>query len=399
MLDTPMMRQYRQAKEKAGGALLFFRMGDFYELFYDDAKVASQALGLTLTSRDKEARVPMAGVPVRAVDSYLRRLVRQGFRVAICEQLTDPAAAKGIVDRDVVRIVTPGTITEDAVLEEKSANYLLALRVTPKRAGLAWADLSTGRFLVEDLPRAGALEAVARVGPSEILLPESTLNADEALVARLARLSGAPPQAVPDWAWDDATATRTLKEHFKVATLEGFGLKRQDPSIAAAGAVLHYLGETQKTALSHVTALRRFRSDDFLAVDPVTRARLGLDSLVGVLDETCTAAGGRLLRERLSYPLTDPAAIARRLDAVEEMCADSFLRRDLGQALSGVRDVERILSRAATRRCSPKDLLALRQSLDLVPTVATLLAGARADALQRLRAELDPLPKLRDLLA
>jgi len=399
MTETPMMRQYREAKRRAGDALLFFRMGDFYELFFDDAKLASQALGLTLTSRSKEQEIPMAGVPVRSVDGYLRRLVHQGFRVAICEQLEDPATTKGIVDRDVVRIVTPGTLTEDSVLDAKASNFLLALVVTAKRAGLAWADLSTGRFLVEDTGREQAIEEVARIAPAEVLLPESALAREEALVASLARIARAPPQAVPDWVVEDAAAARALKEHFKVATLDGFDLRRQDPSLGAAAAVLHYLAETQKTALAHLTALRRFRTSDCLVIDPVTRARLDLDALVKVVDQTVTAAGGRLLRERIQAPLTDPASIERRLDAVEELAGDSFLRRDLGAALGAVRDVERIVSRAATRRVSPRDLLGLRLSLDIVPTVQNLLAGTRAEALQRARAELDAVPELRELLA
>jgi len=394
-----MMRQYNEAKRKAQGALLFFRMGDFYELFFDDAKIASKALGLTLTSRSKESAIPMAGVPVRTVDGYLRRLVQQGFRVAICDQLEDPATAKGIVDRDVVRIVTPGTLTEDTVLEAKSANFLLAMSLTPKRAGLAWADLSTGKFLVEDLPRADALDAAARIGASEALLPESVVEGDEALVATLGKLVGSTPQAVPDWVMAEANAVRLLKEHFRVATLEAFELKRQDPCLGAAAAILHYLAETQRTALVHLTALRRFRSGDFVRIDPTTMRRLDFDALVRVLDATVTAAGGRLLRERLAYPLTDPSAIARRLDAVEALHADSFLRRDLKQALSAIRDVERIVSRAATNRASPKDFAGLRASLEMVPSLQNLLAGARSEALQAIRSELDPLPELREAIA
>jgi len=394
-----MMRQYRDAKRKAGDALLFFRMGDFYELFFEDAKVASQALGIALTSRSKEAEMPMAGVPVRTVDGYLRRLVQQGFRVAICEQMEDPAAAKGIVEREVVRVVTPGTLTEDAVLDARQANYLLALVPTPKRAGLAWADLSTGRFLVEDVGREEAVAAVARVGPAEVLLPASALEREEALVAALARVTRAPPQPVPDWVVEESSAARSLKEHFKVASLEAYDLRRQDPALGAAAAVLHYLAETQKTALAHVTALRRRRGGDHLLLDVETARRLDLEGLLGVLDRTVTAAGARLLRERVLQPLTDRAAIARRLDAVEELAGDSFLRRDLKSALAPVRDVERIVSRAATRRCSPRDLLALKESLERVPTVQNLLAGARAEVLQRARAELDAVPEVRDLLA
>ncbi|MFB3066133.1 MAG: DNA mismatch repair protein MutS [Planctomycetota bacterium] len=406
MAETPMMRQYRAAKSKAGDALLFFRMGDFYELFFDDAKVASRALGLTLTSRDKDRTkgepVPMAGVPVRSIDGYLRRLVTQGFRVAICEQLQDPAATKGIIDRDVVRVITPGTLTEDSVLQEKRANYLLALVPTPKRAGLAWADLSTGRFFVEDVAREDALDVVARVGPSEILLPEGRIESERGLVAALGRVPGAPAGAVrpvPDWICAESTAARTVKEHFKVGTLQGFGLKRSDPSLGAAAAVLHYLQETQKAALVHITALRRFASDDFMALDHQSRARLDLDALTAMLDETVSAGGGRLLRERLHAPLTDPARIVRRHEAVEELCGDRFLRRGLRTNLEAVRDVERILSRAACGRVSPRDLVGLRATLERVPELQNDLASVRTDLLQRIRGELDPVPELQQLLA
>jgi len=393
-----MMRQYEAAKKKAGNALLFFRMGDFYELFFEDARSAAQALGLTLTARDKEKQIPMAGVPVRAVDGYLRRLVGQGFRVAICEQLQDPSEAKGIVDRDVVRIVTPGTLTEDSVLDERAHNYLLAIHLTPRRAGLAWAELSTGRFFVEDVPRDGLADAVARVGPAEVLVASSVLDEEEDMIAGLARITGTVPQGVADWVLGEANAVTALKEHFKVATLEGFGLKRRDLSLGAAAAILHYLGETQRTALSHLTSLKRFRGGDHLVLDAGTRKRLDLDQLRDVLDHTATAGGGRLLAERLHEPLTKTDGIRARLDAVEELAGDSFLRRDLKETLKGVRDIERITSRAATGRALPRDLLGLRLSLDVVPSVQTQLAGVRAAELARIRSELDPLPELRDLL-
>jgi len=363
------------------------------------AKVASQALGITLTSRSKEQDIPMAGVPVRSVDGYLSRLVRQGFRVAICEQLEDPAQKKGIVERDVVRIVTPGTLTDDAVLDEKAHNYLLAVSLTARRAGLAWADLSTGRFLIEDVDRDDALDAIARVRPAEVLLPPDVMENEDELVAGIVRAAGSTPQEAAGWILDPATAARTLKEHFGVATLEGFGLDKRDPSLGAAAAVLHYLKETQRTALTHITALRRFRTADHLVLDHQTRARLELDDLVKVLDTTATAAGARLLRERIALPLTDVAAIHRRLDAVGELFADSFLRRDLKDCLKNIRDIERIVSRAATGRCSPRDLVGLRLSLDAVPSVQNVLAAAQAEALSGARNDLDAVPELRDLLA
>ncbi len=398
-----MMRQYNAAKKKAGDALLFFRMGDFYEMFFDDARTAATALGLTLTSRSKEKDIPMAGIPVRSADGYLRRLVTQGFRVAICEQLQDPAeikgTGKGIVDRDVVRIVTPGTLTEESVLDARTHNYLLAIHCSARRAGLAWAELSTGRFFVEDVPLGDLLDAVARVAPAEVLLTDAQVEGNDDLAASIGRITGTAPQPVPDWVVGESNATGALKAHFKVAALDGFGLKRRDLSLGAAAAVLHYLGETQRTGLVHLTALKRFRTGNHLVLDHGTRQRLDLDSLRDVLDKTATAGGARLLAERLHEPLTQVADIRARLDAVEELTADSFLRRDLQETLKGVRDIERIASRAATGRCTPRDLVGLRISLETIPSVQTQLAAVQAQQLQRVRGELDPVPELRDLLA
>ncbi len=398
MADTPMMRQYKAAKNKSEGALLFFRMGDFYELFFEDAKVASKALGLTLTSRSKEQNIPMAGVPVRSLDGYLRRLVLQGFSVAICEQMEDPSATKGIVDRDVVRVVTPGTLTEDSVLDEKGHNFLLAVVLTGTQAGLAWAELSTGRFEIEDVTPAAALDAVARVGPAEVLMTERDHEAEPDLVAALTRVTGRAPRALPDWALSADAATRSLKEHFGVATLEGFGIQAGDASLRAAAGVLHYLNETQKQGLGHITALRRFHSGQHLLLDHATRARLDLNALFGVLDFTATAAGARLLRDRLHLPLTDVGEIRARHATVEELTSDSFLRRDLREQLKHVRDVERIVSRAATRRASPRDLGGLRATLLLIPGLRTALEATKSETLQRIRGDLDDVPELGGLL-
>jgi len=271
MAETPMMRQYNAAKKKAGDALLFFRMGDFYEMFFDDARTAASALGLTLTSRSKEKDIPMAGVPVRSADGYLRRLVTQGFRVAICEQLQDPATVKCIVDRDVVRIITPGTLTEETVLDERTHNYLLAIHCSARRAGLAWAELSTGRFFVEDVPLPDLLDVVARIAPAEVLLTNQQIEGNDDLAAAIGRVTGTAPQPVPDWVVGESNASGALKAHFKVAALDGFGLKRRDLSLGAAAAVLHYLGETQRTGLAHLTALKRFRTGDHLVLDHGTR--------------------------------------------------------------------------------------------------------------------------------
>jgi DNA mismatch repair protein MutS len=381
-------------------------MGDFFELFHDDAKVASKALGLTLTARDRERKIPMAGVPVRAADGYLRRLVRQGFKVAICEQMEDPATAKGLVERDVVRLVTAGTLTEDAALDPSAANYLLAVRPGRKRAGLAWVDLSTGRFLVADVDPAAVLDEVARVGPAEILLPEG--EEGDALGARIAKETGVTATRVAPWTFAAESASKSLKDHFKVASLTGFSLDRDPPSLGAAGAALDYLRATQMTALSHVVRVERHDPGTVVLLDRASRRRLDLvereggdreGTLLGVLDRTKTAMGGRMLREWILAPLRDAAAVRRRHDGVEELAKDAFLRRDLAAALAGVRDVERILARVGTNRANARDLLSLAQSLAPLPEVRRMLGLAYSTTLCDLRERIDPFDDLRDVLS
>src|SRR5262245_11241295 len=395
------MAQYAAAKRRFQDALLVVRMGDFFELFHDDAKVASKALGLTLTARDRERKIPMAGVPARAVDGYLRRLVRQGYKVALCDQMEDPAAAKGLVDREVVRLVTAGTLTEDAALEPGAANYLMAIRPGKRRAGLAWIDLSTGRFLVADVEPEAVFDEVARVGPAEVLLPEGGEKADRAeraaagekiddspdgWAARLLRETGLVATRVPAWSFSPEGAGKTLREHFRVASLTHFSLDRDPPSLSAAGAALDYLRQTQMTALAHVVRIERHDPGTVVLLDRSTRRRLDLverepgereGTLLEVLDSTRTAMGGRMLREWVLAPLRDAKAIGRRLDGVEELVKDAFLRRDLSAALASVRDVERILARVATNRANVRDLLSLAQSLEPLPAVAKMRSEER----------------------
>jgi DNA mismatch repair protein MutS len=395
------MVQFAAAKKQHPDALLFFRMGDFYELFFDDAKTAAEALGLTLTARDKERKVPMAGVPVRAADSYLRRLLAQGFKVAICEQLTDPAEAKGLIERDVVRVLTPGTLTEDEALEPGRGNFLLALRPPAKKerrrkAGLAWVDLSTGRFLVADVEPEAVLDELARVAPAEVLLPESEEGTEWA--ARVKAAIRTAVTHVPPWTVEEQGAARVLMEHFRVASLKAFGLERLPPSVAAAGAALEYLRQTQRTSLGHVTKIERHDPAGVMVLERGTRRRLELvertdgsrdATLLSVLDRTKTAMGGRMLREWLLAPLADREAIQRRLDGVEELVKDAFLRRDLRSALGEVRDLERILGRAATQRANARDLLALGTSLRALPRVVELLGSAYSRTLADLKQRLE----------
>ncbi len=409
--ETPVMAQFASAKRRYPDALIFFRMGDFYELFHDDAKVAAEALGLTLTARDKERKVPMAGVPVRAAEGYLRRLLKQGRKVAICEQLEEPGKGKKILDRDVVRVLTPGTLTEDEALEPSTSNYLLAVRPAPAkggraRCGLAWVDLSTGRFFVSDVQPSDLTTEVSRIQPAEVLLPED--EAGTRLAADLARALPVTVTFVPAWTAEPEGAVRTLKDHFRVASLRGFGLDRQPPCVGAAGAVLEYLRSTQMTSLMHVTRIERHDSEGTLVLEPTTRRRLELvqradgtreGTLIATIDRTRTAMGARMLREWVLAPLADRVAIERRHDGVEELVKDGFLRRDLREVFGSVRDIERILARVATQRANARDLAALGSSLEALPPVQSLLEGAYSKTLEELRERLETFEPLATRLA
>jgi DNA mismatch repair protein MutS len=405
------MTQFADAKRRYPDALLFFRMGDFYELFYDDAKVASEALGLTLTARDRDRKIPMAGVPVRSADGYLRRLLSQGRKVAICEQITEPGTTKGILERDVVRVLTPGTLTEEDALEPRASNFLLAVRPAAardrtNRIGLAWVDLSTGRFLVSETTGDDLPDEVARLQPAEILLPEG--DAGEQVAATLSEARRVTVTYVPSWTVEAEAASRALKEHFHVASLRGFGLDRHPLCVAAAGAALEYLRSTQMTSLGHVTRIERQDPAGVLVLERTTRRRLELVSrpdgstdatLLSVLDRTRTAMGGRMLREWILTPLRDRAAIERRLDGVEEFVKDGFLRRDLREIGASVKDVERILARVATNRLNARDLVALARSLEVLPALKSLLDGAYSRTLGELRDRIECFEDLAALLA
>ena len=366
MAQTSAMAQYAEAKRRYPDALVFFRMGDFYEMFHDDAKVASKELGLTLTARDKERSIPMAGVPVKAAEGYLQRLLRRGHKIAICEQMSDPKTTKGLLEREVVRVLTPGTITEDESLDPSESNFLLAVnppaaRARKGRVGLAWVDLSTGRFLVAELSEDALLDELARIQPAEVLLPENETGTEWA--ARITPQLGTAITFVPPWTAEAEASARSLKEHFRVATLKGFGMDRMTSAQGAAGAVLEYLKETQLTSLGHVTRIERHDPAGVLVLGGPTRRRLDLVkradgsrdmTLVSVLDRTTTAMGGRMLREWILAPLTERDAIERRLDGVEEFVKDTFLRRDIRDVLAQVRDIERILARVAVNRANAR---------------------------------------------
>jgi DNA mismatch repair protein MutS len=425
MADTPMMRQYQEAKAAAPDALLLFRMGDFYELFFDDARTAARVLGLALTSRDKgENAVAMAGFPYHQLENYLAKLVSLGMRVAICEQIEDPRLAKGLVKREVTRIVTPGTLTDDALLDPRESNYLAAVVMgggparlkasvnghgdgPGEQLGLAWVELSTGSFFAATVSQARLRDELGRIGPAECLVEEESDLAS-------ALDCGGPGRVVvtrrPAWAFALASATPTLAKHFGTATLEGFGFdeNRDAAALRAAGAILDYLAETQKASLAHIDRLLPARSGATLELDESTRRSLeicrtirdgGRDgTLLAVLDRTTTTAGARLLAEWIASPLADGALIDRRLDAVAELVSDARLCDGLRESLRGIYDMPRLLARVTTGRASPRDLAHIGNTLSALPAVKAKLADRRSELLNELEAQIDLCPEIRGRL-
>jgi DNA mismatch repair protein MutS len=415
---TPAMRQYLDAKRQHRDAIVFFRMGDFYEMFYEDALVAARALELTLTSRSKDAGgngIPMCGVPFHAADGYIARLVRKGFRVAICEQVEDPKKAKGLVRREVVRVVSPGTLTDSSYLEAREPAFLMAIASSGQPGaetfGAALIDLSTGEFSAAEYLGLEGLSALrdelAVLRPREIVVPGGQPPQDPSSVA--ARLSGMSHlqfaiTAVDDWSFEPEAARRALLDQLGAHGLEGFGLESRPAATQAAGGLVTYLRETQKADLAHVRAIAYRTSSDSLVIDPITLKHLevvaGSDggvqgSLLHEIDRTATAMGGRLLRSWLLRPLRALEPIQDRLDAVEELAFRASERGKFRDALKGVHDLERLIGRIALGTAGPRELVSLRQSLGVVPRVTMLLEALQAPLLRSLVAGLDDLPELR----
>jgi DNA mismatch repair protein MutS len=392
-----MMQQYLRIKAQHPHVLLFYRMGDFYEMFYDDARRASQLLDIALTQRGASAGapIPMAGVPAVTVDAYLARLVRKGESVAICEQRGDSGKTKGPMEREVVRIVTPGTVTDEALLEERRDNVLASVYSADGRFGLAWLDLSAGRFTVMELDGADALEAeIERLRPAEMLTPDGWPPPGTRFAER-------PGRARPPWHFDLDSATRALTEQFGTRDLAGFGCAGKPLAIAAAGALLNYVRETQKAALPHLRALSTEEQDGALIMDPATRRNLELDeslagkpelTLAGIFDRTATAMGGRMLRRWLHRPLRDRGTLKARYQAVATLMEDSR-HAEIAKWLQPIGDMERILARVALRSARPRDLAQLRAALGSLPALrrplADLQAAVPSPLLQRLTGELD----------
>ena len=409
-MTTPAMQQYKRLKSQYPDAILFFRMGDFYEMFYDDARTASKVLGLALTSRSKgEGAVPMAGVPYHALDTYLAKMIRAGYRVAICDQVEDPALAKGLVKRDITRLVTPGTLTDDALLDDKENNFLAAVHLDGPRAGLAWVDLSTGAFFARDLARQALLDELTRLRPRECLMAEGASEAAAGLVAEIRDVTGALVSERSAFVFDRDEAERLLLAHFAAASLDGFGVADLACGISAAGAIIDYLQETQRTSCTHIRRIERVESGRWLHLDETTQRSLELvetlrdrrreNSLIWVLDRTTTAAGARLLRQWILCPLARREAIEARLAAIEELLATRELRAELAKHLADTSDIERIVGRVATSRAGPRDMLALGRTLAQIPAVKARLTARQSDLLAEIEAGLDLLGDVRELLA
>jgi DNA mismatch repair protein MutS len=411
---TPVMEQYLRMKEKAGEALLFFRMGDFYELFYDDALVASKALNITLTSRQKmhDEPIPMCGVPAHSAEGYIDRLLQQGYKVAICEQVEDPRHAKGLVKRDVVRVITPGTVVGGSTLSPKEHNFLASIAATDTGAGFAYVDVSTGTFAVTAWEGADWQQALCcefeRIRPREVLVPEPLpLSLD--LIEKASEASKRCFQAWDARYFRPDRAYRTLTEQFAVRTLEGFGCEGRDLAIAAAGALLAYVQETQHAALTHLNSLRFYSTGDFMILDEVTRHNLELfhshlsqgrsGSLLDVIDYTVTAMGGRLLRQWLSQPLCLLPPLLERQEAVAELVEEPAVRARLRQSLESIADLERILGRLALGSVTPRELVALRRSIAVLPTLEAVLCTCRSPLLTTLLAQWDSLSDLEAMIA
>ncbi len=406
---TPMMRQYQSIKKKHGDALLFFRVGDFYEMFYDDAKTASKVLGITLTSRSKgDNAVPMAGVPHHSAHTYIHRLIKAGYKVAICDQMEDPEEAKGVVERDVTRVITPGTLTDDLLLKDKDNNYLLAIFANGESVGLSWVDLSTGKFQAQDIATALLIDELARLRPSECLLPEEILNSETDFVEKLRLNLSAMLTSQPGWVFARDTAYQTLKEHFGTTSLEGFGCEPLGSSINAAGAIIHYLKETQKTSLKHISKIERFSNQNYVLLDRTTQQCLELletmrthekdGSLLGVLDQTLTSMGGRLLKQWIISPLKIPDEIRYRQDGVRELFKDSILRNEIREMLKGVYDIERITTKVSCARANARDLISLKQSLATLPKLKEKVCACTSTILKSLEENLDLVEEARILI-
>ena len=407
---SPMMQEYCKTKETYKDCILFYRLGDFYEMFFDDALLVSKELELTLTGKDcgLEERAPMCGIPFHAAETYIKRLIEKGHKVAICEQVEDPKKAKGLVKREVIRVVTPGTTLDATSLDESRNNYLMSIVSLEDHFGCAIADITTGDcFLTEvDKPQK-LLDEINKFVPAEIICNDAFFMSGvdtEDLKDRL-RICIFP---LDNWYFDDSLCQRTLKEHFHVNTLEGLGLQDYDSGVIAAGALFQYLNETQKTALSHMATIHPYTADKFMLIDSSSRRNLELvetlrekqkrGSLLWVLDKTKTAMGARTLRGYVEQPLIDAEEINCRLEAVEELTQKPMLRDEIREYLNPIYDLERLISRISYQSANPRDMVAFASSLEMIPYIRQILQEFEAPILKQIFEDMDPLEDVTDLI-
>ena len=408
---SPMMAQYMETKKQYQDCILFYRLGDFYEMFFDDALTASRELEITLTGKEcgLEERAPMCGVPYHAVDSYLSRLVQKGYKVAIAEQMEDPKQAKGLVKREVIRVVTPGTITSSQALDETKNNYLMAIVYLGDKMGVSVADITTGDFLVTEVGSERSLfDEINKFSPAEIIYNDAFAMSGISLDEMRDRYHFAV-SAVDSHYFQDESCRKVLKEHFKVNGLEGLGLGDYDSGVIAAGAVLQYLYETQKTTMDHLTSIVPYSTGNYMVLDSSTRRNLELletmrekqkrGSLLWVLDKTRTAMGARLLRTWIEQPLIHKEEILERQKAIEELNMNYISREELREYLNPVYDLERLIGRISYKSANPRDLLAFRNSIAMVPYMKQLLQEFTCANLKALEEEMDPLEDLNDLIS
>jgi DNA mismatch repair protein MutS len=411
---TPAMKQFHQFKARHPDAVLFFRMGDFYETFYEDARLTAKVCGLALTSRSKgENPIPLAGVPWHALDGYLKKMIQAGHKVAICEQVEDPKTAVGVVKRDVIRIVTPGTLTDDILLDEKKDNFLCAVHLGRKSAAIAWVDISTGHFFARTLPEKRMVDELLRLAPAECLLPQTRGQLFEGefrkLAAEIRTLTGAGITERPSWYFDPFQARKRLLAHFGTTTLEGFGIADGDESICPAGAVIEYLSETQKTSLGHITSIKKVNPSRYMQVDQTSLRSLEVlrtirgesmkGALLDCLDVTMTGPGSRMFRGWLCMPLAELGPIRLRQDAVGELVGESQRLADIRKTLDEVSDLERIAARIATGRAAPRDMIALGSTLRQMPALQGTLKACGSELLGHLAAATDTMEDLAALIA
>lgn len=407
---SPMMQEYVKTKEEYKDCILFYRLGDFYEMFFDDALKASKELEITLTGKDcgLSERAPMCGVPFHAAETYINRLIEKGFKVAICEQVEDPKQARGLVRREVVRVVTPGTTLDTMSLDETKNNYLMSIVTIGEGFGCAIADITTGDCFVTEMDRVQKLlDEINKFMPAEIICNDAfTLSSvdTEDLRERL----GISIFPLDSWYFDDELCRRTLREHFHVGALDGLGIQDFDSGVIAAGALFLYLKETQKTALSHMTSIRPYAAEMFMLIDSSSRRNLELvetlrekqkrGSLLWVLDKTKTAMGARTLRSYVEQPLIDAAEIERRLEAVEELNTQAMLRDEMREYLQPIYDLERLISRISYQSANPRDLISFASSLEMIPYIKQILKDFQSPLLQQIYEDMDSLTDVTDLV-